>query len=383
VRAGEIRCWREGATFVVAASDADSGGAGLLVTNDGEAWGATRLADLAAAVVEARARGARVRLYARATTVEPEWRLPLAWARRQPLAVGAVRSAPAAQTAASVAMQRADGRGAVRYVGFGAYRARSAHTLRSLHRTIEAAVARCERAWSWRCDGLVVKFHDDPEHFGLAYDAGSGERDGERRVSLSAALIERYTLASVERTVMHELAHHFREERWPRPRTADRDPHDARFCEALAKVDPLVAGGDGCEEFEEFADPSLVAHAVARKRAARAKAAARPPVWSPDAGELVLDHGPARAPRLRWAPMAGFRWPRWREPLTDDLLLEVLRRFAPGDWRRVRVSVPEWSGRGGVLPPGNLVELLRLMRRHYQGDLPRVEAYLGDLGWTA
>jgi hypothetical protein len=381
MRAGEIVLWREGATFVAVAADA-TGASGLIVTNDGELWSAKRSRNLDLFVALAAARGVKRKVAIRETTIEPEWRLPLAWARRQRLAPGGVESRPAAQTAASVSMERAGGGAPVRYVGFGAYRKRSAHTLRALHRMVESALAKCERAWGWRCDGLVVKFHDDPRHFGLAYGAGSGALTGERRISLSAPLVERYTLASIERTVLHELAHHYREERWPRARDAEREAHDARFCDALVQVDPLVDGGDRCERFSEFADPGLVATAMERRRAARERAAARPPVWSPDAGELVLDHDDRRRPRLSWEPLPGFRWPRWRAQLTDEALLEVLQRFAPEDWPRVRARVHEWSGRGGVLPPGSLAELLRLMRRHYLGDLPRVEAYLGDLGWN-
>lgn len=248
--------------------------------------------------------------------------------------------------------------GAVRYEGWTPALARkSAHEFDALHRVVVRAVEACAAAWGWAPAGLLVSFHTSNRAMGLAYNPGAGNR----RVSLATKLLALFDLESIYRTVVHELCHHAREELHPRDRSGFRGrlgaliAHDARFCEMLAQVDPLVAANPtSCQFFTDEADDSAVAAAAARRGV----------VFSASAGYLEVGVGPDYYPRFRWLPLDGapVRWRASWERLTASSLAALIGRFPAAD---VRVLVVRWSlaRRSGGVQVGSLLTFLADLAR--------------------
>lgn len=191
--------------------------------------------------------------------------------------------------------------GTIRYDGWAPLAKRSAHTLDALHRSIDDAVRKARAVWGWAAEGLVVAFHSGRRALGLAYNPGAKDR----RISLNEVLLEKYNLDSIHRTVLHELCHHAREEMHPRVRRRGRgrlaqlDAHDAKFCEMLGQVDPLVAGSQQqCQFFNDEEDVSAVS----------ASAAAKGTAYTAASGSLEfvrLRHGTGLAMHYIWRPNKG------------------------------------------------------------------------------
>ncbi len=312
--------------------------------------------------------------------VQPEWRLPIDWARRTATELDKDYATEAARSAEAVALPRARGNGDILYTGFSRYAKRSAHTLDALHAIVDEAAAHCAAVWGWDCGRLEVKFHGEGIAFGLAYDPGSGATRGVRQISLHVHLLAAYDAATVRRVVLHEFCHHWREERWPRDRRSRvvpailREPHDDRFCDELARVDPLIDPRDrkACRYFDEPQDPSIVA-AMAPTRPARAE-----PTWSPAVGFLTLDRYANGAWRIAWSPHpgSGQKWPRWVIHANDTGLLGLLKRFAPTSWRAVQVQAPGWPRLDPV--PQNLREMVDFFVLNYPRLLRETALYLND-----
>lgn len=141
--------------------------------------------------------------------------------------------------------------GEVRVEGWRRVARTTAHTAEALAGAIERATAACFAAWGWRAEGAAVRIFLPSERkhaMGLAYRPGIGHR----LMGLSARLLTDYALESVERTLLHELCHHAREEIFSRStnRLSQADMHDEAFCRMLGMVDPVVRGNqDACRYF--------------------------------------------------------------------------------------------------------------------------------------
>lgn len=123
------------------------------------------------------------------------------------------------------------------------------HSLDDIHGVVQAALTDARTTWNWRPKDLrIYAFGGTSRVMGRAYNPGQGDH----RVSLNRKLLNNYDLAGIARVVIHELCHHYREERWPRnPRVfKTQGAHDSRFCSELAKIDPLV-NENNCEVFDD------------------------------------------------------------------------------------------------------------------------------------
>jgi hypothetical protein len=228
--------------------------------------------------------------------------------------------------------------GQVRVEGWGRISRRSAHTFDGLVGVVSAAVTLCARQWQWRPDGLSVMVHEDDSAMGLAYKPG----DGDRRISLKADLFTNYDLESIRRTVLHELCHHAREELFVRDRFPGFDSHDAKFCELLGMVDPVIRSDPrACEFFTDHQDAGVVASVSAQKGI----------VYAVNAGELRVGFGPDRRGRMRWDATGARRWRSSWQKLTSDSLTVFLRQFQPSERANVRVVPDEEDTRHKPLVP--------------------------------
>ena len=302
----------------------------LVVTNDGVNWTATRTADLDDSL-----RSVRVQQWnAGSAKLESRYRLPLQWARDTAKEPDRTYSIAAPQTASTETLIYADPdlqeeRDGVTYVAWGKIRKRSAHSLADLHRIVEQAVLAGRSIWSWTPQRLEVQFHKDSRSMGLAYEPGTDESRQHCRISLHERLLEEYDLKSIWRVVVHELCHHFRDDNFP----PSRIPHDEIFCEQLGLIDPMVRGDrQQCAMFVNEKDTALVA--VKQERIEKRKT---PPVWSPDAGTLILYNLKNGALKVEWRPEPGYRWTKWIVNVTGVTMLDLAKKFAPLQWKDVRV----------------------------------------------
>jgi hypothetical protein len=334
--------WKDGQTYGVIAYDASQYARGALVcSNNGELWSAILkpypiTTAMAPELMPSYVNLVRLRSI---TTAEPEFRIPLEWARKTVIIPGRIYTTLAGKLTDTKVIEYTSPAtrhlGSVSYTGFEKIAKRSGHSLESIHRAVNSAVVRAIEVWSWQCTGLEVKFHESGRAFGLAYEPGKGAR----KISLNALLLQTYDLNSIARVVIHELCHHYREETWPRSYISD--VHDKRFCEELTKADPEIAGSEGsrstaanrCITFADIPDTALKA-AVEERKAARIIE----PTWAPEAGILnfyILKSGHLR---MSWEPRSGFRWTQWIRSVSDSHVLELLKHFGPSDWNRVVVK---------------------------------------------
>jgi len=302
----------------------------ILVTDDSENWVAKKIGSGAAwveIVSGIKQNGVKVSMRGGGrASLEPEWRLPLEWAAREinkrKSETSFTIQTEAQKRAQTVSKKMKDGK-VVSYTGWEQVEKQSAHTLSSLHRTIERAVVECKKAWGWQPVDLRVKFHTTGNAFGLAYAPGRKDHI----ISLLKRMFSQYDMDSVYRTVLHEFCHHYRDESFPQ----SRDDHDAIFCRELEKVDPSVKGSRRqCVHFTDIADPALVA------KHQRAK---NEPVWSVDAGKVVFWHKKSDGTfSLYWKPNKGYRWSTWRVSVNADNLIALLKNFSPEEWSKVLVE---------------------------------------------
>lgn len=229
----------------------------------------------------------------------------------------------------------------VTYDGFKAVQKYTAHTLDALHAMVIRSLRICLDKLGWSATGLTVQFHSGRRALGLAFNPGAGDR----RVSLARELLDRYDIGSIERTMLHELVHHAREELYPRRRTRFSDAHDDRFCEVLGKVDPTVIGSyNACKFVDDEVDLQVVAESSARSGV----------VYTPTAGVMLLGHGPDGRLRWRWDPTGSSKWRSSWAKMTDHEVMVFLRSFPVADRARIPVRY-ESTGRAflaNMIPEG-------------------------------
>lgn len=228
----------------------------------------------------------------------------------------------------------------------------SAHSLEELHRTVVAALEKVWRAWGWVPRGLMISFHDSRRTMGLAYHTPTDPRVATQRdISLNRRLLAEYDLPSIERTVLHELAHLLRfDEAWPNVRLGSKG-HDERFCELLAQVDPIVASSPKeCRYFTDDVDPAL-ASAIEQDRLERAKKrqAKSGVVWDRLQGRLVVRRLKTTV-NLVWESNAALpMFSPVKMKLRDADMVALLDHFPSDVWDLVRVEwdtrrLPPWAG---------------------------------------
>lgn len=328
--------WQQGQTYGVLQAPAGSfiGSPSkpyILVTDDSENWVAKKIGqgDPWVQIINGlKAQGVKVRARAGArATLEPEWRLPLEWAareinKRKREVEFTIQTE--AQKRAKTTVKKLQNGEAVSYIGWELVEKQSAHTIDALHKTIEKAIVLCEKEWGWKPVDLRVKFHTTGNAFGLAYSPGRKDHI----ISLLKRMLMKYDIDSAYRVILHEFCHHYRDERF---RQTAND-HDSIFCRELAKVDPSVEGDlRQCVHFVDVADPALAAKHQRQKNE---------PVWSAEAGTVVLWHKKSdNSFSLYWKPNKGYKWSTWRVSLNADNLIILLKQFAPSEWGKVRVEL--------------------------------------------
>lgn len=203
---------------------------------------------------------------------------------------------------------------------------------------IEKVLERCmglmRAQWGWTPDILWVE-ELTMEPMGLAYSPGSGTKYG-RRIALSKRLLENYDNFSLERVILHEICHHYRDEVFEKNKALDEitGGHDPVFCRELQKVDPLSTG-TACRNFEADVSITLAKQAAATKYP---KA-----VWSLDAGVLDgTDKG------LAWLPKPPFRWKVERLPFREETVLFFLQKFPRAEWHKVKLTRVFYADRGAM-----------------------------------
>lgn len=172
------------------------------------------------------------------------------------------------------------------------------HSLEDIHGVVLAALSDARKTWNWRPKDLRIYAHGGASRaMGRAYNPGQGDH----RVSLNRKLLNNYDLAGIARVVIHELCHHYREERWPRGAQVFKiqGAHDNRFCSELAKIDPLVNEAN-CEVFDEAAatvgkseklPPGVLTAKLLKTRFKL--------VWRPDQGkDIIFELSPAELDAL-------------------------------------------------------------------------------------
>lgn len=135
----------------------------------------------------------------------------------------------------------------------------SVYSLDQFADILERALVAVRQQWRWWPERLVITFYRSNRSMGLATRAVW--KDDEKRVSLNAILLEKYSAQAIYRTLVHELAHHKRDEEseivMPKALT-----HDRRFCELLAMVDELVDPEQGCAHFNDDLDVGALESSV-------------------------------------------------------------------------------------------------------------------------
>jgi len=299
----------------------------IVATTDGAKWSALRTYN-PKLYIPAGARLEHPGSFARAWT---ELQALVAWARR-----AALRAAPdVAVTTKATPLPGTTRLGDVTYVGFDKIRRRSAHDLKAIHKVVTAMIARAAKTWKWRPRNLEISFHKSQRAFGYAYNPGGLKGREPHRVSFEHKLLEHYDLPSFGRTFIHELCHHYREERYPRPNPS-KDWHDTIFCRELARVDPKAKDKKACTFFVEARDRSLV-DARAKRDVQERAAAHKKAEWKPTAGQLRISVRNRYSASMAWTSRRRGGWTPYVEPITDESVVAMLKRFKPNQWRQVEI----------------------------------------------
>lgn len=220
----------------------------------------------------------------------------------------------------------------VAIVGFASVRQRSAHGEAELRRAASEAVGIGHRAWKWKPTNLTIQFHTSQRTMGFARGAGTGHRTGITVVSLSKRLIAEYDLNSIRRTLIHELCHHYREERFAiTPEVRKTKGHDSVFCRELGRADKtLNKDAHTCRYFSE----ERIRRDIDRKVK-----------WSPSSGELLYMKKRGRGSLLFWSPKKAGAWVPVEFILNDAEILELSQKFKASEWKHVTLRYT-----GGTVP---------------------------------
>lgn len=181
-------------------------------------------------------------------------------------------------------------RNGISYEGYTA-RFLKAHSLRTITDLVEKSVVLCKQAWNWEPVNLRVLTHTRGNAMGIAYAPGKGVH----RISLASSLVNKYDEMSIFRVILHELCHHYREERFPRPAGyTTGDAHDKYFCDALSLVDPVVK--EQPESCRIFTDSQWEGSEVVQQE----KQTLQADRYDPERGAFTFRHLKSGQMRLDW-----------------------------------------------------------------------------------
>jgi len=212
------------------------------------------------------------------------------------------------------------------------------HGFDTIARTVAQSVALCKAAWDWEPKHLRVLVHTAGRAMGLAYNPGKGDH----RISLNRRLLTDFDTMSLARVVLHELCHHYRDERFPK----SADSHDAVFCRELGKVDLVVANDPrGCQFFsDEVWEESTVVQARKTKQAALLKAEN----YDPEQGMILVRVRSDNRLTWDWIPHSGKGFRRRGVPLSPKHMREAFGSLPSSVKLRIQVAGAERRGQGFV-----------------------------------
>lgn len=241
----------------------------------------------------------------------------------------------------------------ITYLGLGFLERSAPGTLERLHNILDRSVAWAALVWQWVPYGLTVSFHEGTKTFAYASFAGQGPATGKRLISFRADSFKFWKDPVILRTALHELTHHYREERWPRVEaglSGDRKrafDHDELFCGAFGELLFTKLDFQSCTFQLEPPDKAAVqAHREKYKartealRERRAAAARALPAQDPSKGVLVFTGDPKRIDeaKLTWATWNSRGTPQARASWWFVQGLRELAETVPvGDWHRLSV----------------------------------------------
>lgn len=179
------------------------------------------------------------------------------------------------------------------------------------------------------------------------------KRGADHVVSLHEKLLSQYALESIGRTIIHELCHLYREERFPRKKVTAW--HDKIFCRELKRADPKVRNRDSCAFFD---DVEMSPTARARQK----------PVWSPTAGYALVTMSRIGT-LLEWVPNVAGTWYLEADELSDATMLRFLKRFKPSAWSKIPVR---YASRGR----SSAKNVLDLVRVAVPSSIPKTVAHV-------
>lgn len=194
-----------------------------------------------------------------------------------------------------------------------------AHSFATMSKLVDDATTLCASAWGWKARKLRVLLHGTSRALGLAYNPGQGVH----RISLNTRLINEYDTMSIFRVVLHELCHHYRNETFPLSHNA----HDALFCEALGKVDPIVLQDKKqCQFFtDEVWEGSTVVQAKMEKQSALKQADNYDPSKGGISVRVLADY----KIKMDWLPFTKGDFKRVAMPLNKEMLHTIIGERSP------------------------------------------------------
>lgn len=229
----------------------------------------------------------------------------------------------------------------VRFLEWKSARKGSAHSLDAIQRVLQECLSLVFQKWQWVPPYLVIIFRTTGRAMGSALPPR--EESSDRRLRLSVGLLRSYSESSIRRVILHELAHFKRFDEGDLSRVDGG--HDARFCELLSMVDPLVSSEpDACRYFFDDIDDAIFANE-----------------WGGDPEDVEVQISRARrGSKSRLVSRSGRRNPsRWFGDTM--LLLKMIATLQMGRMRKVRVV--ELDPESGSSTVSNLRSALSLARK--------------------
>lgn len=257
-----------------------------------------------------------------------------------------VRDNPTAANVMKRAGSTGIAKGDVIYIDFNRVKEPSV-SLDRLHRIVSTVRAQAKRTWRWKAP-LIIGFHHSTKNFGWAYTRMK-LRGGYRLLTLSTSLLRDYDSKSIQRTLTHELCHHYRDETFPR-----KTEHDVVFCRELGKIDKIVnANQQSCQHFNE-----------SRSKASEDKFY-RGVTLKPGSGRIetqrwVRNGKLTKQAVIVWIPRRGKQFAML---FSDNNLSSLLNRAGKASWSKLRVT--DYSGYNVEFKGKNLREFALWAVKHW------------------
>lgn len=214
-------------------------------------------------------------------------------------------------------------KGDVTYIGWKSH-VLKVHSLDKIHSTVKKAITTARHAWSWEPKNLRILVHTSTNAMGLAFNPGKGNHV----ISLKSILLKEYDLTSINRVILHEFCHHYREETFGRHRL-ETDMHDDKFCTALRQVDPVV---ESLRECKMFTDDQWVESPEVQKKAKKQKG-----IFDPYRGYGEIKHLKSGILKLHWLPYKKGDFKRQVLHLNSDDLKKITNQIPRSRWQDIKI----------------------------------------------